>query len=129
MEKDILVRFVQVVLIILISSCSQDSITLPEGQDISKESAKRDIHGNIKFYWLEYGELNNYRCKEEIRNRYGLEIYQVTGCEITNNLIQKIEEYNTEIDKYMKDVYDKDWKTKLLSSDLDCSRVRLEKSR
>lgn len=113
-------------ILFLIYSCNEQTIKLPEGQEISKESAINDIHNNSKMYWLEYGEPNNHKCKNEIRKKYGLQIYQITGCEITESLVSKINEYNNVIDGYMTEVYDTKWKEKLLGSEIDCSEIKLK---
>ncbi|WP_386133886.1 FEKKY domain-containing protein [Winogradskyella aquimaris] len=104
----------------------QQKVTLPEGQEISKESAINDIHYNTKMYWLEYGEMSDHKCKDQIRKKYGLQIYQVAGCYVSEELMAQIEDYNNVIDEYMKEVYDQNWKQKILGPDIDCSKILLE---
>jgi hypothetical protein len=116
------------ILVILTSiHCVGQNLELPEGQTVSKESAINDIHNNNKIYWLVYGKPRLYECKDEILKKYGLQIYQIAGCKVTEQMLEQIQSYNDVVDEYMKEAYDVNWQEKLLGNNQDCSTISLGK--
>ncbi|WP_375237779.1 hypothetical protein [Aurantibacter sp.] len=114
-----------ILLILFMFNSKAQELKLPDGQEISKASAINDIHYNTKMYWIVYGELNDYACEAIILKKYSLKIHKL-GCEISKELIDKINSYNTVIDAYMKQAYDPNWKIKLFNPELDCENIKLD---